>query len=47
LLFGITPADPWSYGGAAALVFGVVIAASWQPVRRALRIDPARALRVN
>jgi putative ABC transport system permease protein len=47
LLFGITPADPWSYAGAAALVFGVVLAASWQPVRRALRIDPARALRVN
>lgn len=47
MLFGITPADPISFIGAAALVLSVVLAASWRPVRRALRIDPARALRVD
>ena len=47
LLFGITPADPMSFAGAATPVLAVVLAASWQPVRRALRIDPARALRVD
>jgi predicted permease len=47
LLFGITPADPVSFVGAATLVLAVVCVASWQPVRRALRIDPASALRVD
>jgi len=47
LLFGVTPVDAWSFVGAAALVLTVVGAASWQPVRRALSIDPARALRVG
>lgn len=47
LLFGVTPVDPISFVGAAALVATVVLVASWLPVRRALRIDPARALRVD
>lgn len=47
VLFGVTSADPWSFAGAAALVLAVVGLASWPPVRRAVRIDPARALRVD
>jgi putative ABC transport system permease protein len=46
-LFGVGPADPVSFVSACALVVLAVVAASWQPVRRALRIDPARALRVG
>jgi ABC-type antimicrobial peptide transport system permease subunit len=47
MLFGITPADPVSFVGAAIIVVAVVMVASWQPVRRAIRIDPARALRID
>jgi putative ABC transport system permease protein len=47
MLFGITPGDPASYGGAVIVAMAIVLAASWCPVRRALRIDPAEALRVN
>jgi putative ABC transport system permease protein len=47
LLYGITAADPTSYAAAAALILTVVLAASWLPVRRAIQIDPARALRVD
>jgi putative ABC transport system permease protein len=47
LLYGITAADPMSYAGAAALILTIVLLASWQPVRRAIRVDPARALRIE
>jgi putative ABC transport system permease protein len=47
VLFGVGPADPASYAGAVGLVLVVVVVASWQPVRRALQVDPARALRVD
>ena len=46
-LFGVHPLDPASYAGAIALVAGVVLIASWLPARRALHVDPARALRVE
>jgi predicted permease len=46
-LFGIHPLDPAAYGSAIALVAAVVLAASWIPARRALQVDPARALRVE
>ena len=47
VLFGVTPLDPITYAGAVLLVMAVVVVASWQPVRRALAVDPARALRVE
>jgi putative ABC transport system permease protein len=47
LLFGIGPFDPASFAGVAAGVLAVVVIASWQPVRRALRVAPADALRTE
>jgi putative ABC transport system permease protein len=36
-----------TFGAATALLVGVALLAHWVPVRRALRIDPARALRAE
>jgi putative ABC transport system permease protein len=45
LLFGVTPTDPSSYAGAAVVLIAIALAASYLPVRRVLRTDPASALR--
>lgn len=47
LIFGVGPLDPVSFAGAALLLAVVALIAHWVPVRRALRIDPARALRAE
>jgi ABC-type antimicrobial peptide transport system permease subunit len=45
LLYGISPLDPVSYAGAAALLFATVLVASLLPARRASRLDPMATLR--
>ena len=45
LLYGVRPADPVTYAGVAALLFGVALLAASIPARRATRIDPTKALR--
>jgi predicted permease len=45
LLFGVTPADPMTFGIAAGVLGGVALLAAWLPARRAAAIDPMRALR--
>ncbi len=45
VLFAITPWDPVAWVGAAATLFFVAVLASWLPAHRALRVDPAVALR--
>jgi putative ABC transport system permease protein len=45
LVFGVSPLDGPTFGAAAALLLVVAVAAHWVPLRRALRIDPAIALR--
>lgn len=45
LLFATSPMDALSFLTAAALITGVSVAASYLPTRRALRIDPALAMR--
>jgi putative ABC transport system permease protein len=44
-LFGITPRDPATYAGAAAVLMASAMLACWFPGRRALRVDPAMSLR--
>ena len=44
MLFGISALDPLSYAAAVGLLLGVFILAALLPVRRALRLDVARAL---
>ena len=45
LLYGIGPHDPLTFMVVAMLLFGVAIFAAYLPARRAMRVDPAAALR--
>lgn len=45
LLFETAPNDPVTLGSMVLLLIGVAFAASALPVRRAVRVDPAAALR--
>jgi len=47
LLFEVSPNDPISFAATAALLTAVAFGASWQPTRRAMRIEPAVALRTE
>jgi hypothetical protein len=46
-LYGIAPADPWSLVLAAGLLVVVVASAAWVPARRAIRMSPSEALRIE
>ena len=45
LLFQVQPADPLTFVSVAALVAIVAVVATYVPARRAIRIDPLRAVR--
>jgi ABC-type antimicrobial peptide transport system permease subunit len=47
LLFGVGGADPATIGGTAAILVAVALLAAYVPARRAMRIDPMTALRVE
>ena len=44
-LIGINPLDPVAFPGVGAFIAAVALVASYVPVRRATRVDPAAALR--
>jgi putative ABC transport system permease protein len=47
LLFGVSPDDPMTLGGVAALMAAIGVAACWIPAARAARIEPGVALRAQ
>jgi ABC-type antimicrobial peptide transport system permease subunit len=47
MLFGLTPADPATYAAVALGLGAVALLASMVPARRASRIDPIIALRIE
>ena len=47
MLYGVTPLDPLAYLGAGVLLLVAAGFACYLPARRAARLDPVRALRVE
>jgi putative ABC transport system permease protein len=46
-LFGVTPRDPLVFVSVPVLLTGVALLGIWLPARRAARVDPVVALRVE
>jgi ABC-type antimicrobial peptide transport system permease subunit len=46
-LYGLSPLDPIAYGAVVMMLATAALVASYIPARRALRIDPVRALRYD
>jgi ABC-type lipoprotein release transport system permease subunit len=47
LLFGVKPVDPVTYGVVSIGLAAIALLASYLPSRRAARVDPVDALRIE
>lgn len=47
VLYGVSSADPRTFGAVTALVVAVAVTAVWMPASRAMRVDPAHTLRAE
>ena len=44
-MFGVSPTDPTTYVGVAAMIVVIALIACLVPARRAMRVDPLVAIR--
>jgi putative ABC transport system permease protein len=47
LLFGVEPHDAFTYAGVIGMLTAAALVAAWLPARRAARMEPITALRVE
>jgi len=45
LFFGVSPADPLTFGAVSAVLLSAALLACWVPATRAIGVEPAAVLR--